>query len=219
MVSEKQTEKELPSGVVERLSTYLNCLMQYKERGYKFISSKEIGMSTGVNPAEVRRDLVKFGTFGKKGLGYPIDEVIDVVQNILGSREKKTIALVGAGNLGTAIANYEGLRKHGFKIKAIFEVDPEKIGEKLNGIKIYSYRKLEEVIKKRGIRIGIIATPSKVAQQVADKLISAGVKIIINYSEVLINVPSGVKVHNSNPAVEILHTLYYLSHSPSGSKV
>lgn len=211
-MSSKTSTNTLPTGVVERLSAYLNCLMQFRERGYRYISSKEIGMCTNINPAEVRRDLVKFGSFGKKGMGYPVDELIREIQKILGSRVAKRVALVGAGNLGTAIANFDGLKKHGFKIEAIFDIDPEKVGKKLGDAHVYHSRDLEDIIRELDIKIAIIATPGDAAQEVADRLVKSGVKIIINYSDRLITVPPTLRVHNSNPVIELLHTLYYYSH-------
>lgn len=215
MVKSKRRSKnlKLSSGVVERLSMYLNCLLQFKESGYKYVSSKEIGFCTGVNPAEVRRDLIKVGSVGKKGLGYPVAELVETIQNALKSEKQEKVALVGAGNLGTAIAGFGGLARHGFKIEAIFDVDPNKIGREINGVPIYDVKNLEDVVSSKKIRIAIIATPKEVAQEVAQRLIKAGVKIIINYTESIIKAPPGVKVHNTNPVVEILHTLYFLSRS------
>jgi redox-sensing transcriptional repressor len=207
----KKKKKEMAKGLVERLSTYLNCLVEFKEEGYKYITSQELGDCVGVNPAEVRRDLGNFGAFGKKGVGYPIDVLISTIKEALGAVEKQKVALVGAGNLGTAIVEYEGLKKHGFYIDAVFDADPKKIGRKINGIEIKDVRKLKNIIKRRKIQIGIIAVPENAAQKVADMLVEAGVKVIINYAPIFINVPKGVKVHNTNPAVELLHTLYFLS--------
>lgn len=206
-------EIEYSTGTIERLSSYLNCLVQFSERGYRYVSSKEIGMCTGVNPAEVRRDLIRFGTFGRKGLGYPVDQLVEEIQKILGGQEIRKIALVGAGNLGTAIANYKGLKKHGFKITAIFDNDPEKIDTQIGKIRVRDISVFENVIRKQNIRVGIIATPRETAQEVADLMIKSGIRVIINYSDVYITAPPNVQVHNSNPVVELLHTLYYLSRS------
>lgn len=211
MVKKASRKSKLSSGVVERLSMYLNCLFQFREGGQKYVSSKEIGFYTGINPAEIRRDLIKIGALGKKGLGYPVEELIDVIQESLRSEGRERVALVGAGKLGSAIAGFEGLKRHGFKIEAIFDNDPEKIGNKIRGIEIYDVKDLEEIVKRKKIRIAIIATPKEAAQDVAQRLISAGVKIIINYTEAIIKAPAGVRVHNTNPVVEILHTLYFLS--------
>ena len=167
----------------------------------------------GVNPAEVRRDLRNFGAFGKKGVGYPIDVLISTIQKVLGAEEKHKIALVGAGNLGRAIVEYEGLKKHGFIVDAIFDSDPRKIGREIGEIKIDDEKNLKKVVKRKKIEIGIIAVPEEAAQEVANALVEAGVRVIINYAPVLISVPKGIMVHNTNPAVELLHTLYFLSRS------
>jgi len=204
-------KKVLSSGVVERLSQYLNCLLQFREAGYKYVSSKELGFCTGINPAEIRRDLMKIGSTGKKGLGYPVDELIKSLQKALGTGFQEKVALVGAGNLGTAIAGFTGLKRHGFKIEAIFDVDPQKVGREIYGIFVYHVDDLEKIVREQKIRIGIIATPKEAAQEVAQKLIRSGVKIIVNYTDSVIKAPPGIKVHNTNPVVELLHTLYYLA--------
>lgn len=210
----KPKEKRvLSSGVVERLSQYLNCLLQFREAGYKYISSRELGFCTGINPAEIRRDLIKIGSTGKKGLGYPVDELIKSVRKALGTGLQEKVALVGAGNLGTAIAGFTGLRRHGFKIEAIFDIDPQKVGKEINGIPVFHVNELERIVKELNVRIGIIATPREAAQEVAQKLIKGGVKIIVNYTDAVIKAPPGIKVHNTNPVVELLHTLYYLAKS------
>lgn len=204
---------ELSPGVIERISMYLNCLVQFRERGYKYVSSKDIGMCTNVNPAEVRRDLIRFGSLGRKGMGYPVDDLIANLRKILGARQKRLIALVGAGNLGTAIINYDGLKRHGFHVALVFDNDPAKIGKVVGGIKVLPPQDMVSEIKRNGIRIGIIATPGEAAQEVANELARAGVRVIVNYSDSLITAPPGVTVHNSNPVAELLHTLYFLSNS------
>ncbi len=209
----KKPKGEMARGLVERLSTYLNCLVEFKEEGYRYITSQELGECVGVNPAEVRRDLGNFGAFGKKGVGYPIDVLISTIQKVLGAEEKHKIALVGAGNLGRAIVEYEGLKKHGFIVDAIFDSDPRKIGREIGEIKIDDVKNLKKVVKRKKIEIGIIAVPEEAAQEVANALVEAGVRVIINYAPVLISVPKGIMVHNTNPAVELLHTLYFLSRS------
>jgi redox-sensing transcriptional repressor len=211
-IKEKASKKKvLSSGVVERLSQYLNCLLQFREAGYKYVSSRELGFCTGINPAEIRRDLVKIGSKGKKGLGYSVDELIKSIRSALGTRIHEKVALVGAGNLGTAIAGFSGLKRHGFKIEAIFDIDPEKVGQKINGIPVFHVKDLERIVKGLSIKIGIIATPKEAAQEVAQRLVKSGVKIIVNYTDAVIKAPPGIKVHNTNPVVELLHTLYYLA--------
>lgn len=203
--------KKIPDGVIERLSAYLTCLLEYQEEGYETISSDLIGRHVDVNPAQVRRDLSYFGTFGQKGVGYIVKDLIEKIQEILGSDHPHRIALVGSGNLGSAIANYEGLKRHGFYVAAIFDNDPNKIGRKAGNLKVKSIKELSKTIKKLRISIGVIAVPESAAQAVADMLIKGGVRVILNYAPAMIRVPPHIKVHETDPAKELLHTLYYLT--------
>ncbi len=201
----------IPDGVIERLPSYLECLIQLRHQGLRTISSQQIGKYVGVNPAEIRRDFTYFGTFGKKGVGYNIEYLISKIQNILGFGEEHKIALVGAGNLGAAIIEYEALPKHGFPIVAVFDSDPNKIGKKLDKYIIRDVRTLAKTIKRLDISIGVIAVPSAGAQRVADLLVEGGVKVILSYAPVMLQIPSHIHLHVSDPVKELLHTLYYLS--------
>ncbi|MBI4734180.1 MAG: redox-sensing transcriptional repressor Rex [Rubrobacteridae bacterium] len=202
---------EIPEGVIERLSTYLNCLIKFQQSGIETVSSERLGTSSGVNPAEVRRDFTYFGNFGKKGVGYEVELLIRNIQRILGSDEPHKIALVGAGNLGSAIASYEGLLQHGFHIAAIFDSDPNKVGNAIRHLEVFDIKDLPAITKNANIEIGIVAVPSVAAQAAADLLVKGGVSVILNYTPALINVPAGVQLHNSDPVQQLLHTLYYLS--------
>jgi redox-sensing transcriptional repressor len=202
---------EIPEGVIERLSTYLNCLIKFQQNGFETVSSEKLGTSSSVNPAEVRRDFTYFGNFGKKGVGYDVELLIRNIQRILGSDEPHKIALVGAGNLGSAIASYEGLLQHGFHIAGIFDSDPKKVGSSIRHLEIFDIKDLPAITKNANIEIGIVAVPSTAAQTAADLLVKGGVSVILNYTPALINVPAGVQLHNSDPVQQLLHTLYYLS--------
>lgn len=205
------SQKEIPQGVIERLSTYLNCLIKLQQEKVVTVSSERLGTSSGVNPAEVRRDFTYFGTFGKKGVGYDVDGLIQHIQRILGADEPRKIALVGAGNLGSAIAQYQGLPRHGFHIAAIFDSDPKKVGMHLGHLEVFDVSDLAQIVKSAKIEIGIIAVPHYAAQGVADLLVAGGISVILNYTPALIRVPSGVQLHDSDPVQQLLHTLYYLS--------
>jgi len=207
---------EIPEGVIERLSTYLNCLIKFQQSDIETVSSERLGRSSGVNPAEVRRDFTYFGTFGKKGVGYDVETLIHNIQRILGSDEPHKIALVGAGNLGSAIASYEGLLQHGFHIAAIFDNDPAKIGKNIQQLEVFDIADLPQIVKNANIEIGIIAVPPAAAQSAADLLVQGGVSVILNYTPALISVPAGVQLHNTDPVQQLLHTLYYLSTSEKG---
>lgn len=201
----------VPEGVIERLSSYLRCLNGLKAEGYTVVSSKKLSMSARVNAAQIRRDLSWFGSFGRRGLGYDIEKLISIISDILDIKHGHRIALVGVGNLGSAILRYSGLKDQGFVISEVFDKDPNKIGKKIAGVKIKGFSQLVPVLNKTKINIGIIAVPGEDAQEVADKLVEGGVQIILNYTPKAITVPPDVYLHTADPAREILHTLYYLT--------
>jgi redox-sensing transcriptional repressor len=201
----------IPEGVIERLPAYLNVLIQMRADGQCTVSSARLGELTSVNPAQIRRDLTYFGSFGKRGVGYEIQTLVERIQHILGSDHTHRLALVGAGNLGSAIAGYSGLRQHGFLVTAVFDNDPRKIGSCIGGMVIQSLDDMEPTLRKQDIRIAVIAVPPEAAQDVADRLAAAGVRVILNYTPVIVRVPEGVTLHNTDPVQELLHTLYYLS--------
>lgn len=204
-------QEQIPDGVIDRLPLYLNVLIQLRQEGQATVSSALLGELTEVNPAQIRRDLTHFGSFGKRGIGYDINTLIDKIQAILGSNHTHRIVLVGAGNLGSAIAAYDGLKKHGFIVSAIFDVDPDKVWTKIGGVVVRPADELEERVRDQSIRIGIVAVPPEQAQVVTDRLARAGVRVILNYTPRIVKVPEGVTLHNTDPVQELLHTLYYLS--------
>lgn len=208
----------VPDGVIERLPFYFDCLVQLRQQGMRTTSSQQIGKYVGINPAEIRRDFTYFGTFGKKGVGYNIDCLISKIQDILCFGQEHRIALVGAGNLGKAIAAYDGLAKHGFKVTAVFDSDPQKIGKKLDRYVVRDVRTLSKTVKRLGITIGIIAVPANAAQKVADLLCEGGVNVVLNYAPSMITVTPDVHIHTSDPVKELLYTLYYLSRADEMAK-
>lgn len=199
----------LTIGVAARLSRYLQVLTQSRKMGKTSISSQAISEYTGVNPTQIRRDLSGFGKFGKRGVGYDIDSLIEEVRKILRTSGTHNIALFGAGNLGQAIAGSSAFVDHGFRISAIFDVDESKVGTTVGDIPIRHYSELADVVAAEDIMVGVLAIPADVAQRVSDDLVAAGVKIIFNYSDALLSVPSDVTVHTSSPAVELLYALYF----------
>ena len=199
----------LTVGVAARLSRYLQVLTQAKKMGRDSISSQEIGEYTNVNATQIRRDLSGFGKFGKRGVGYNIDFLIGEIRSILRTSGQHNIALIGAGRLGHAIASSSIFADHGFHIAAVFDTDRSKVGEPIGSLTVQSDEDLAETIRDKNIIVGVLAVPANAAQSVADDLVDAGVKIIFNYSEGLLDVPSDVQVHTSNPAVELLHALYF----------
>ena len=203
--------QHIPSGVIERLPIYLRVLIQMRLSGQAMVSSARLGELTEVNPAQIRRDLTHFGSFGRRGVGYDVNTLIDRIQHILGTDHTHRLALVGAGNLGAAIAAYDGLRKHGFIVSAVFDVDPSKIGKRIGDIVVRHVDELPRIARDQSIRIGVIAVPPEAAQTVADLMAESGVRILLNYTPSIVEVPADVTLHNTDPVLELLHTLYYLS--------
>ncbi len=199
----------LTVGVAGRLSRYLQVLTQAKKMGKERISSQEIADYTNINATQIRRDLSNFGKFGKRGVGYSIDSLLAEIRKILRTQGQHNIALVGAGRLGQAIASSPIFAEHGINIAAVFDSSPQVIGSDLCGIAVEDEQHLKDEVRDKNIVVGVLAVPATSAQKVADDLVDAGVRIIFNYSEALLDVPSDVTVHTSNPAVELLHALYF----------
>jgi redox-sensing transcriptional repressor len=201
--------ERLTVGVAARLSRYLQVLTQARKMGKERISSQEISDYTNINATQIRRDLSTFGKFGKRGVGYSIESLLNEIRKILRTQGQHNIAVVGAGRLGEAIASSPIFAEHGINIAAIFDTDPEKVGRRVDGLEVIDYARLREFVREKNIVVGVLAVPAVSAQEAASDLVSAGVRIIINYSEALLDVPSDVVVHTSNPAVDLLHALYF----------
>jgi len=199
----------LTVGVAARLSRYLQVLTQARKMGKQRISSQEIAEYTNINATQIRRDLSAFGKFGKRGVGYNIESLLGEIRKILRTQGQHNIALIGAGRLGQAIASSPIFAEHGIHIAAVFDRDPEKIGAPIGTVTVTEYAQLDDVVHDKNIIVGVLAVPASSAQQAADDLVAAGVKIIFNYSEALLETPSDVTVHTSNPAVELLYALYF----------
>jgi redox-sensing transcriptional repressor len=199
----------LTVGVAARLSRYLQVLTQAKKMGKERIASQEIADYTNINATQIRRDLSNFGKFGKRGVGYSIDSLLGEIRKILRTQGQHNIALVGAGRLGQAIAGSPIFAEHGINIAAVFDSSPTVIGADISGVTVEDERRLKDVVRDKNIVVGVLAVPADSAQKVCDDLVDAGVRIIFNYSEGLLDVPGDVTVHTSNPAVELLHALYF----------
>jgi len=195
--------------VAARLSRYLQVLTQARKMGKERISSQEIAEYTNINATQIRRDLSAFGRFGKRGVGYRTEALLEEIRKILRTQGQHNIALAGAGRLGSAIASSPIFAEHGITVAAIFESDPDKVGQRVGNMNVNSIDDVAEICRERNIIVGVIAVPADTAQDAADALIGAGVKIIFNYSEALLDVPADVNVHTSNPAVDLLYALYF----------
>jgi redox-sensing transcriptional repressor len=201
--------ERLTVGVAARLSRYLQVLTQAKKMGKERISSQEIADYTNINATQIRRDLSNFGKFGKRGVGYSIESLLAEIRKILRTQGQHNIALVGAGRLGQAIASSPIFAEHGINIAAVFDTDPEKVGRRVGNVAVTEYQWLAQSVREKNIIVGVLAVPASSAQNAANDLVAAGVKIIFNYSEALLDVPQDVQVHTSNPAVELLYALYF----------
>ncbi len=205
--------ERLTLGVAARLSRYLQVLTQAKKMGKETISSQELSEYTHVNSTQIRRDLSGFGRFGKRGVGYNIDSLVGQIRKILRTSGQHNIALFGAGNLGSAIAGSSIFADHGFRVVAVFDADPAKAGGEIGGaaggLRVRSLDGLEQAVVEEDIVVAVLAVPTHAAQGLADALVAAGVRIIFNYTEALVQVPPEVTVHTSSPAVDLLYALYF----------
>ena len=208
-------KKSIPSITINRLSIYHRCLEKIletqNEEDLKIISSFKIEEMTGINSAQIRKDLAYFGEFGKRGLGYPLIDLSRELKKILGLDKKWSVIIAGAGNLGKALVKYKGFQKKGFTIKGIFDNNPSKIGKKLGHIFIYDIKEIEKIIQAENINIGILVIPADSAQEVADKMVAGGIKAILNFAPVRIFLPPEIKIHNVDLSIEFEGLTYYLS--------
>ena len=209
--------KSIPSITINRLSIYLRCLEKIleteKEKGLKVISSFEIAEMTGINSAQIRKDLAYFGEFGKRGVGYPLKNLSKELKNILGLGKEWPIIIVGAGNLGQALINYKGLEKRGFVIEGIFDNSPIKIGKRLRQVIVQDVKEIKNFIKKKNIKIAVLAVPATSAQEVADSIVKGGIKAILNFApiRIILSPEVEVKIHNVDLSIEFEGLTYYLS--------
>lgn len=202
--------ERLSLGVAARLSRYLQVLTQAAKMGKETIASQELSEYTHINSTQIRRDFSAFGKFGKRGVGYRVDFLVREIRKILRTSGQHNIALVGAGNLGQAIAGSDIFGDHGFRIAAVFDNDPERVGTTAGaGLAVRDFAELERVVADEEIVVGVLAVPASAAQEVADRLVESGVKILFNYSEQLLRAPPDVTVHTSSPAVDLLYALYF----------
>ncbi len=202
----------IPDIVIGRLPVYLRALTFLVAEGRQITSSQELGDRLGISSAQIRKDLSHFGEFGKQGTGYDINFLHEQLRQILKVDQPWEMVLVGAGNLGKAIADYAGFRGKGFVIKAIFDNEPDKLGKPMgiDNLAVQPVQELAEVIKARNIVVGIIATPAEEAQAIARTMVEAGVKAILNYAPITLTLPSNIRVQYIDPAVGLQRMTYYL---------
>jgi len=204
--------RKISDSTVRRLALYLRFLEQSAAQGLTTISSADLAQRGGTTPAQVRKDLSFFGSFGKRGLGYSVPELAGRIRDILGLKRKHRVVLVGAGKMGGALLHYQGFRQHGFDVAAIYDRDPKKVGSRWNGLVVRDIRHMEVDLKKEPVEIAILVTPAEAAQEVADRLVRAGVKAILNFAPVQLHVPQDVAVKTVNMALELETLSFALAH-------
>lgn len=204
----------IPDIVISRLPIYLRALERLAQEGHEVTSSLELGKRLGISSAQIRKDLSHFGGFGKQGTGYRIAFLSEQLRQVLKIEHEWEVALVGAGDLGNAIAHYKGFADRGFHIACIFDSDPSKIGKKINSFTIMPVDDIPRVIAARGIKIAMIAVPAEAAQGVADTLMSVGVKAILNYAPINLKTPSDVHVQYIDPVIHLQRMTFYLNYNP-----
>jgi redox-sensing transcriptional repressor len=196
---------------VRRLSIYVRCLAQLEEDGVKTISSQELAERFHLNSAQVRKDLAYFGEFGIRGIGYYVQNLRAELQRLLGLDREWRVVLVGFGNLGSALFNYRGFTRQGFRIAAIVDDDPGKAGRTVNGLQIAPLAELPRVVKQHGIQIAVIAVPAEAAQGIVERLVASGVRAILNFAPVRLNVPKDVRLQNVDLSIELENLSFHLA--------
>jgi redox-sensing transcriptional repressor len=201
---------KISEAVVRRLPIYLRFLTGLSKKNVHTVSSQDLGHKLDLNPAQIRKDLAYFGEFGKKGIGYDVDYLIEKIRQILKLDKHLPIALVGVGNLGRALCNYNTYLQDNMKIVAVFDANHLKFQEKVNNLKVQPMSELFETIRRLNVRIGIITVPASEAQSVADQFVEAGIEAILNFAPVIIKVPPSVRVHHADLTAELQSLAYYL---------
>lgn len=203
----------ISKATIDRLPVYFRVLRSVQEEGVEIISSEELGRRIGVTPEQIRKDLASFGEFGKKGVGYYVRELIRNVGEILGLHRNWNIAIVGMGHLGWALANYRNFGSLGFNLAAVFDIDPNKIGQEINGVQVYHINDLNQVVSEKDIQIGVITVPAAQAQASADALVVAGVRGIWNFAPLRLKVPDHIRLVSEDLSIGLSSISYYLTRS------
>jgi len=203
-------QKSIPDIVVGRLPIYLRALQRMAEDNQRLTSSQELSERLGISAAQIRKDLSQFGEFGKQGTGYNIEFLVDQLRQILKVNRVWDIAVIGAGDIGSAVARYQGFSNRGFRVTMIFDIDPGKIGTHVGPFVVQDYATMSGAISEASIRVAMVAVPAMSAQRVAEDLVKAGIKAILNYAPININVPEGIYVQHTDPVTHLQRMTYYL---------
>ena len=202
---------KIPEMTIRRLSVYTRCLRELEEDGVKTISSQELAERFNLNSAQVRKDLAYFGEFGVRGIGYYVAGLKAELQRILGLDREWPVALVGLGNLGSALFHYKGFSRQGFRIVVVFDDDPAKAGRDIDGVPIVSTRELEREVRRHAIQIAVLAVPAEAAQTVTDQLVTAGIKAVLNFAPTRLRVPKDARLKNVDLSIELETLSFYLA--------
>jgi redox-sensing transcriptional repressor len=194
---------DLPEATVARLPEYLRALHHFAEAGHDTVSSEALASAAGVNSAKLRKDLSHLGSYGTRGVGYDVEVLVGQIESVLGLTQRRAVALVGVGNLGHALAGYGGFGSRGFRIAALLDADPSRVGERINDLVVRHIDDLDSVMAEQDINIAVIATPVHAAQHVADRLVAVGVTSILNFAPCVLSVPDGVDVRKVDLAIEL----------------
>ena len=212
---EQPRPESIPNPAVRRLSLYLRQLESFKRTDRRTISSKQLGESLGLTDAQVRKDLAYFGQFGHPGIGYRVDDLIGQVKRILGTDKVWNVLLVGAGNLGRALCAYRGFNSKGFQLVAVFDNDASKVGRRIGAFTVQPLEEIPAAVQKHGIRLAILAVPADAAQDVADQLVAAGVRGLLNFAPVSITVPADVALNAVDVAVQLEQLSFQVNVAPA----
>ena len=202
--------EKIPDIIIGRLPIYLRALQRLSEQGTQTTSSQELGEIVGISAAQIRKDISQFGEFGKQGTGYAIPYLIEKLRDILQVNRVWEVVIVGMGDIGNALARYNGFSNRGFHVSMVFDNDPNKVGQKAGEFEIFDTTSMVEKIKGLKIKVALLTVPETSAQDAADLLVKAGVKAILNYAPISLNVPEDVKVQYIDPAAHLQRMTYYL---------
>jgi redox-sensing transcriptional repressor len=203
-------KREIPDIIVSRLPVYLRALRRMQAREQQNTSSQELGDQVGISAAQIRKDLSQFGEFGKQGTGYNIAFLIGKLCEILQVEHVWDVALVGMGDMGHALARYQGFHDRGFRVAMVFDNDPAKVGERVGEFVVQDTHEMVQAIREANVRVAMVCVPASVAQTVTNQLVEAGVKAILNYAPVSVSVPAGVRVQYLDPSIGLQRMTYYL---------
>jgi redox-sensing transcriptional repressor len=201
--------RPVPDATVSRLPLYLRVLVDLAGAGEATVSSDELADAAGVTSAKVRKDLSALGSYGTRGIGYDVAYLIDAIRSTLGLTQHWSILIAGVGNLGQALARYKGFAERGFRVAALLDVDPAKVGTRVADLEVRHLDELPSIVRTEGVAIGVIATPATAAQDVADRMVSAGIRSILNFAPAMLAVPEGVTIRKVDLAIELQILSYY----------